>query len=73
MSEQIRVLQVFAKMDCGGAESFIMNVYRNIDREKVQFDFIVHSENEGYYDKEIEKFTSKILKDLEFKLGISLR
>ncbi|OMD74813.1 glycosyl transferase family 1 [Paenibacillus odorifer] len=50
----IRILHVFGIMNCGGAETFIMNVYRNIDREKVQFDFIVHSQDEGYYDDEIK-------------------
>ena len=29
-------------MNQGGAENFIMNVYRNIDKEKVQFDFLVY-------------------------------
>ena len=28
-------------MDRGGAETFIMNVYRKIDRNKFQFDFVV--------------------------------
>lgn len=35
-----RVLQVFGEpLDNGGQEAFIMNMYRNVDREKVQFDF----------------------------------
>ena len=38
----IRVLHVFSRMDRGGAETMIMNLYRNIDRENVQFDFVVH-------------------------------
>ena len=33
----IRVLQVMPAMDAGGMETFVMNVYRTIDREKVQF------------------------------------
>ena len=36
----ITVLQVFGEpLDNGGQEAFIMNMYRNIDRSKVQFDF----------------------------------
>lgn len=54
MSAPIRVLQVFARMDRGGAETMIMNLYRNIDRSKIQFDFIVHYENECDYDEEIK-------------------
>ena len=40
----IRVLHVFGKIGLGGAESRIMDLYRNMDRERVQFDFLVHSE-----------------------------
>ncbi|MGY3718133.1 glycosyltransferase family 1 protein [Sutcliffiella cohnii] len=54
MSDPIRVLQVFAQMNRGGAETMIMNLYRNIDRSRVQFDFIVHTEGECDYDEEIE-------------------
>lgn len=40
MQKEIRVLQLFGEPFAnGGQESFIMNMYRHIDREKVQFDF----------------------------------
>ena len=40
MSE-IRVLEIFREpIANGGQESFIMNMYRNVDRKKVQFDFL---------------------------------
>ena len=51
----IRVLHVFSRMDRGGAETMIMNLYRNIDRENVQFDFVVHTQDTCAYDKEILK------------------
>lgn len=35
----IRVAQVMGKMLGGGVESVVMNYYRHIDRNKVQFDF----------------------------------
>ena len=35
-----RILQVGMTSNYGGIEAFIMNVYRNIDRKKYQFDFI---------------------------------
>ena len=44
MDKPIRVLQVMSSMNRGGAETMIMNIYRNIDRSKVQFDFVVHGE-----------------------------
>lgn len=39
MSAQIRVAQVLNRMDSGGIEAVLMNYYRHIDREKIQFDF----------------------------------
>lgn len=50
----IRVLQVFGRMDRGGAETMIMNLYRNIDRTKVQFDFVVHTDEKCAFDEEIK-------------------
>ncbi|MFR3974247.1 MAG: hypothetical protein ACLTZH_13790 [Subdoligranulum sp.] len=35
----IRVLQIMPAMDAGGMETFVMNVYRAVDRSQVQFDF----------------------------------
>ena len=43
MSDSIRALHVFAHMNRDGAETIIINMYRNIDRSKMQFDFIVHT------------------------------
>ena len=40
----IRVLHVFGRLGLGGAESRIMDLYRNIDKSLVQFDFLVHSD-----------------------------
>ena len=56
----VRVLNVVPNMKAAGVETFIMNVYRNIDRTKVQFDFLVHSEKKEFYDDEIEKLGGKI-------------
>ena len=47
MSEPIRILNIFMVLDRGGAETFVMNVYRQIDRTKVQFDFLVHGNKVG--------------------------
>lgn len=59
MSEPIRVLHVITGMEHGGAESFIMNMYRSIDREKVQFDFLLRS-NKMIYGDELAKMGSRI-------------
>ncbi|HPF98327.1 MAG TPA: glycosyltransferase family 1 protein [Mangrovimonas sp.] len=56
----IRVLQVLTIMNRGGAETMIMNYYRAIDRSKVQFDFLLHRQEKGAYDDEIEALGGKI-------------
>ncbi len=56
----IRILHVSPKMDREGIQSFLMNVYRHIDRQKVQFDFVVHSKKEGAFDGEIASLGGKI-------------
>ncbi len=39
----IRVLQYIGSLEQGGSQAMIMNLYRNIDRTKVQFDFVIHA------------------------------
>jgi glycosyltransferase involved in cell wall biosynthesis len=51
--EPIRILQVVTIMNRGGLETMLMNYYRQIDRSKIQFDFIVHRAEKGHYDDEI--------------------
>ena len=50
----IRILQVVTYMGRGGLETMLMNYYRNIDRSKIQFDFLVHRDFRADYDDEIE-------------------
>lgn len=56
----IRVLQVVTHMNRGGLETMIMNYYRNIDKEKIQFDFLVHRQENADYDAEILSMGGKI-------------
>lgn len=55
-----RVLQVVTIMNRGGIETMIMNHYRAIDRTKIQFDFLVHRQETGDYDGEIEQLGGQI-------------
>jgi len=55
-----RVLHAVTRMDRGGIETFLMRVYRNIDRERVQFDFLVHKSTQGAYDNEILSLGGRI-------------
>lgn len=60
MDKPIRILQVVTHMNRGGLETMIMNYYRHIDREKIQFDFLVHRDGRAAYDDEIEALGGKI-------------
>ena len=60
--EMIRVLQIIDNMDIGGMESMLMNYYRNIDRDKVQFDFLISSRDKCFYEDEIRKMGGHIYK-----------
>ncbi|MDQ0217495.1 glycosyltransferase family 1 protein [Peribacillus cavernae] len=58
MGNPLRILHVVVNMNRGGAETLIMNLYRNIDRSKVQFDFLTCKE--GVFDQEIISMGGKI-------------
>jgi len=47
-------------MDSGGAETFLMKVYRTLDRSKYQMDFCVNVDRECFYSREIESLGGKI-------------
>lgn len=53
MKKPIRILHVLGRLNRGGAETMVMNLYRNIDRSRVQFDFIIHTSDKCDYDDEI--------------------
>ncbi|MEY8446051.1 glycosyltransferase family 1 protein [Enterococcus ratti] len=57
-----RVLHFQGRMGRGGAESFMMNMYRKIDREKIQFDFLIYDDYQDVqdYHAEIEKLGGRI-------------
>ena len=55
-----RVLHVLGSVGIGGAETFVMNLYRNIDRSIVQFDFLLHFHEEKSYEKEIKDLGGRI-------------
>jgi glycosyltransferase involved in cell wall biosynthesis len=56
-----RVLHVFGGMDRGGAETMAMNLYRQIDRSRLQFDFAVQTSRACHFDAEIRSLGGRIL------------
>ena len=66
MKQVVRVLNVISGLNHAGTEEVVMNYYRHFDRTKVQFDFLVLNEEDGYHEKEIKKLGGKIFKICRF-------
>lgn len=60
LEKPVRVLHVLQRMEAGGTQALLMNLYRNLDRERVQFDFLVEYEERQFYDDEIEALGGRI-------------
>ncbi len=60
MAEPIRVLHIVGPIDPGGIPNFIMNLYENIDRDKVQFDMVIHKRKENDYVEAIQQMGGKV-------------
>ena len=60
MEKPIRILHVLGRLDRGGAETMVMNIYRNIDRTRIQFDFVKHTDEKCDFDDEIISLGGKI-------------
>lgn len=59
-SNPIRILHVVTVMNLGGIETLLMTLYRNIDRTIIQFDFLVHREEKGFFDDEIQSLGGRL-------------
>ena len=57
----IRIAHVIGKWVGGGVEAVVMNYYRNIDRNKIQFDFICDEDSTNIPYDEIEKLGGKVI------------
>jgi glycosyltransferase involved in cell wall biosynthesis len=55
-----RILQVVGKLDRGGAETWLVQVLRHIDRKQFHMDFLVHTNDGGAYDEEVRALGAKI-------------
>ena len=73
MKQPIRVLHVLGGLSLGGAESRIMDLYRCMNRDEIQFDFLVHADdvdvrNPEFYDEEIKGLGGRIFILPKFKV-----
>lgn len=55
-----RLLCIVGRMNAGGAETFLMKMFRHMDREKYQMDFCVADRRAGIYDEEIRQLGGEI-------------
>lgn len=70
MDKPIRVLQIIGDVVGGGVETVIMNYYRNIDRIKIQFDFVVHKGALPQYISEVKKYGGKVYEITSYRANI---
>lgn len=59
-SPPVRIAQVFGCMDGYGSENYVMNFYRYIDRNKIQFDFIVREDSAKIPYEEINRLGGRV-------------
>jgi glycosyltransferase involved in cell wall biosynthesis len=57
----IKILHVLIRLDPGGVETWLMQVLRNLDRQRFKIDFLVHSSKKGLYDDEAQDLGAKII------------
>ena len=60
-TKPIRIAQIIGKWVGGGVEAVVMNYYRHIDREKIQFDFICDEDSTNIPYDEIEKLGGRVI------------
>lgn len=58
----IKVLQIGMSTNYGGLESFVINMYRHINRDKIQFDFVNVYDTPLAYEDEYVELGAKILR-----------
>ncbi|KEY18786.1 glycosyltransferase family 1 protein [Kaistella antarctica] len=69
MKDPIRILHVVTQMGAGGIENMLMTIYRNIDRSKIQFDFLVQREEKGFFDDEILLLGGRVFKIMPLSIS----
>lgn len=58
--QPIRVLHIVYSLEKGGLESRLMDLYRVINRNRIQFDFYVESGLPGHFDNEVKLLGGKV-------------
>lgn len=58
----VRVLHMVGTMNCDGTQNMLMNLYRQIDRSKVQFDFLINAKEKCFFEDEIIAMGGKLFR-----------
>ena len=56
----IRVLQMIGALETGGSQALVMNLYRHMDRERIQFDFVLDHPDRDDYAAEVRELGGRI-------------
>lgn len=57
-----RLLCIVNSVNTGGAETFLMKLYRAVDRAQYQFDFCINERAPGFYEDEIQALGGKVIR-----------
>jgi glycosyltransferase involved in cell wall biosynthesis len=57
---RVRVLHVIGRMNRGGVETWLMQLLRTVDRERLELHFAVTKPERGHYDDEIRELGARI-------------
>lgn len=60
--EPIYVLHVYGFFNHGGAESMGMSLFQNVDRENVQFGFVVHGDKIGAFEEKVKNEGAEVFR-----------
>jgi len=62
MQKKQKILHITGAMNRAGTETMLMNIYRSVDRERIQFDFISYGNEDADYDDEITRMNGRVIK-----------
>lgn len=70
MGKRIRVLQILPSLNvCSGVSNYLINYYKHIDNNKIQFDFIVHREPKESFEQVVTQLGGKVYHIKDFKMS----
>ena len=57
---KIKVMHCLGQLNTGGAETLVMNIFRHIERDKFEFDFLLFNDDKGFYDEEAKSLGANL-------------